>query len=463
MNAVRRSVLSCALLALASMTGTVAAQQPCPTSGAWLEIGGRRLVRMGPGVRVPPGQPFAVVAAPLGAAPPAVRIRSGAESEWRQLPVEPTGDGCGWRAAVEGLPPLSRLDLQVTRTSPLGEAQRADVRRTLVAMLGATATLWSQRVVPPDGTQAEQQAVLREQLAAQFPPASTLAQLRLRGAARAEQGLGAQLIELAVVDLRMADSLNRYASHLQAMGEALTSDSVGALPQAYQDAIRRLREALPPELLGYRGGTFQSVAPLFLAEPPLLPLSATAQAALRDLVRRARTPVEQNRDTTRIRYLGTSLEDLLPDLFARLAAVSSVTYAIGTVGATVSVGDLSRLGTVDFVAGQVLRGERRNLGFLTLSFFPGGPQPRTPEADLVDGGRLALTVGYSVAGKDSISGDYLLAGVTLRLTRLVSVTVGAVSPERGGSFRCCFVGAAGDLTNLPFLGDLFTRGTDGNR
>jgi hypothetical protein len=303
-------------------------------------------------------------------------------------------------------------------------------------------------------------------LTQQFPPETAFPKYRLLDDLRANRSLGAQLIDiLASADtLTYSNLLTFYGNHLHLLLCTVPDSEALSLIETQRTAIQSLRDAIGSTFCSNASRRREMIADLMTRKKPLLPLPDLLQSALLNLVR-VHVPGSTQPDAQRrtqmdsaVTYLATPLRDQMPELFSKMYAATDSSVTVGTTTSLFGTSDLSRYGTIDFVAGRIVGPTSENRGFITFSFFPTGPQERTPGG--VDG-RLALAIGVSVTGSGQDTTNYVFAGLTLRMNRYLSVTGGWVLPERTGKAHCCFVGFAGDFTALPFLKDLFVASGQG--
>ncbi len=437
------------------------AQQACPPRApeVWVTIDGREQYRLADGRRLPPGQLAALHGYPRGDLLPDVWLRRSDQGEPIKLNVVDGANRCSWSVPLPALPPLIQAELTVTSYRGLTKAERAVVRTTFIEMLGTLARGFTTgEIVLGVSMSAYRQSVERY-LTERFPPASTLPGLALvdRQQPR-DRTLGEQLIAiLADADtLSIVNTLTDYGKALNfVLDRRVVNDTtLPGLDSVKRRGVDELLEAIGPAFLQVAAGRRERVAALMQRDPPLVPLPGPTLAALRALW--TGSPLRPQAEE-QLRLLATPVEERLRDLFAAMAAATSVSYNVSSTSDAFRIGDLRRYGTIDFVTGRITGGSGSTRGFVTLSFFPGDPQPRTPESALrpLEGGRYALTIGYSVTGGEKDSVQYLLAGLTVRMNRYLSLTAAVVAPEHGGKVACCFAGLAGDLTAVPFLKDLF--------
>ncbi len=433
-----------------------AQQHECPGQGIRVAVGEQDLYDLSQNRRVPPGEFVALHGYPHGARLPAVVVRRTDRDSSFQLEVQATPDGCGWSARMPNLPPLARAEVVVTRYEPLTAAQRDSATAVFVRMLATVAEGLERGELLTELTLPAWSRAVANYLTERFPTQTTLARYRIPGGGNGEVGLAQRLVEaLADADARtLINTLSDYADNVLELRTLLqNADAIRGLNAGLQRRVETLVEALGPAFFGDATVRRRTVAELMGHSPPPLPLDEATGAAIAALVNQTTSDTTtRRRYLTAVAALRVPLQERLRGVFAEVYVATAASVEISTTADPLRMGDLSRFGTVEFVTGQVLNGAKENLGFVTVSFFPTGPQARTPDGL---NGRLGLVVGYSVTGGDTT--NYLLAGASVRLNRYASVTAGWVARQNKGTFRCCFVGVAGDLTGIPFLSNLFVQ------
>lgn len=447
-------------------------QAVCPQEpGPFVAYGGKAQYKLGDAKLIPPGELVSLTGHPLPPRLPLVTVRRADEPVAQRATVTEDTDGCGWTAALPSLPPNVKAEIRVTGYTKPNDEQLARITRTFTAMLGTLFAGIGSRAIPTGGVSpAVFTAAARDHLAAAYKPESTLVEFVLVRPDGTAGMLGGVLVDIIAESdsLVAADVFTSYVRHVQALEEILlNSRAIDQLPTAERNAVRQFVGLVGPDYFPLSGVPIRRarVEQLLTRRVPLLPLIPDARAGLMTIVQgMTLEPGARDQRLASIDTLSMSLERRLPGLYAAMLAARTDTYQLGTINGPMWMGDLLRFGTVDYVAGQVSKGAggpgaaQENVGLLTLSFFPNGPQARTPgqygETPAVSG-RYALSVGYSVTSSGENGSDYLFGGLTGRFNRYLSATVGLVSPPSGGKFRCCFVGVAGDLSALPFLNNIF--------
>lgn len=155
-----------------------------------------------------------------------------------------------------------------------------------------------------------------------------------------------------------------------------------------------------------------------------------------------------------IETLSTSLADTFPELFDSIKKIKEESFTTETYILPFDIGDLERYGTVDFVQGYIPP-LKQTKGFLVFSFYPEGPASRTPE-EIDKLSSWTISVGYGVTGNEEDNEDAYMVGISHRMNRLLSITGGLVTSNQRKGKWFGFIGITGDLSNLPFLNNIFT-------
>jgi hypothetical protein len=458
-----------------------AAAQSCPKeSGVFIAYGGADRYKLGEARRIPPGELVSLHGKPRPLRLPIVTIRRADAASSESVPVALDDQGCGWVASLPSTSANAKSEIRVIQYESPSQTELRLIDSTFRLMLGQFIQGLATGEVRTRATPAEFTQSGRDYLKRYFNPDSILTGYVLFRADQPVSGaLGGQLIDLITSssDFGIPDAFRSYREALQQLREVLTNTAtIATLSLDRRVLVEGLLDRLGRQDFFADARTADRRVAEILNEPAgVIPISALRAEALSDLVGRVYSGTDGNtgqlRDAAlaRVQLLATPLASLLPDLYAAMFAVRDQAYELTTINGPMWMGDLQRFGTIDFVTGQVFGNavdgaSSRNRGFLTLSFFPGGPQSRTPGDVSEEEGRMALMLGYSVTGSSAAdTTEYLVGGVTLRTNRYFSINAGLVSPQSGGKFRCCFVGLAGDLTALPFLNDLFVSKPSGSR
>jgi hypothetical protein len=438
------------------LIGFAQAQTRGAESGIWVVYGGKDQFRLEEARRIPAGEMVSIRGYPLPKMLPQVWLRQPDSDKREALEVtaEPANDS--WIADVPTLKPNSRTDIIIRQFRLLIPAETEAVKRTLEKMLLSLSAGVHTGSIPADADAIEMGRAIERYLMEQFPPDKTLAEyIRIENGEPVPGTLGEALIRLigtqGVADLTLRNLVPSYHSALRHLNDVVRGQlSSVSLPPQTQEIIADFWKRLPEGLFAPKA----EVAAIWMKdvlnqEPPLLPIPSAVSAALGELI----TVANQGSLRENIKTLDTPLEEKFPNLFSSVRRIESVTYSAQTTSFPFLSADVLRYGTVDFVQGYVT-GIKEPRGFLILSFFPTGPQERTPNGVL--GGRVAIALGHSVTGGGEKADDFFLVGLSLRNNRYISMTAGGVTSTQGSKPWYGFIGIAGDLTAVPFLNNLFT-------
>jgi hypothetical protein len=444
-----------ALIVLVS--GIVRAQLRDTEPGIWVVYGGKDQFRLAEARRIPAGEMVSIRGYPLPAQLPEVWLRDpeSGKREVLEIIAEPANNS--WTANVPALKPNTRTEIIVGQYLPLTAPEKEKVERTLEEMLLVFFDGWNAGHIPPEEDAAKMGQAIEEHLAASFPPDQTLAEyVRVENGKPQSGTLGGELIRL--IGTQGANDLtlrNFVSEQLQALRN-LNTNLVGkhlasaSLPPTAKKRLEDSWKQFPAVLFAKPVEAMVWMKEVLRQRPALLPISGETAAALGDLIVVANADTNLRED---VKTLQTPLKEKFPQLFSSLRRLEATTYSTQTIAFPFLSADLLRYGTVDFVQGYVT-GIKEARGFLLFSFFPTGPQERTPNG--VVAGRVAAAIGYSVTGGEENGEAFYLVGLCWRNNRYVSMTAGGVVRTKGGGPWFGFFGVAADLTAIPFLKDLFT-------
>ena len=433
--------------------------------GLFVVYGGKEQFRLEKAQRIPTGSMVSIRGYPLPKQVPRVWLRNAKLEKREELEVVIEPENGSWTASLPSLPPNSETEITIQQFHSLTSEGTSEVRSVLLRMLfGLSAGIRSGHLLE-DADAVKMGEAIEKYLEERFPPESTLSQyVRLINGKPDRITLGEELIRMVGRHGATNKELrNLLAEYLDALGifNGLIRGHLSDAPLPEGKAlIQGFWQELPEGLFDAN----DAIRPVWLKDalgknPHLLPISHELATALGNFVSAASIP-DSHRSLARghITKLSTPLEVKFASLFNDLRRIESITFSPATVNHPVFISDLLRYGNIDFVQGLVFSGNsgdrlKEVRGFLTFSFFPLGPQERTPDGD---SGRFALSLGYSVTGGGDQLEDLYLAGITIRMNRFFSFTPAYVLPSDGtkGNF---FIGIAGDLSSLPFLGDLLTK------
>ncbi|MBI3792230.1 MAG: hypothetical protein HY275_15305 [Gemmatimonadetes bacterium] len=456
-----------ASLAAAGLLVTPAARAPHATrsraeceaaAGIWVVYGGKAQYRLEQKGQIPAGNLVSLLVTPAGELAPVVTLRTAKDPTATDVAVV-KGD-CGWTAQLPTLAPLVAVEVRVQLRSKLTKAGSDSIRQLFDRMLQAQYKAWEEGRLRR-GSLAQFALDSRRELGQAFPPATTLPRYQLTSQA-STRPVVAELSDL-LADGKARNSflgIEGVARALPALKGALalaiTKKPAAPMLAKLQAVERALSDAGPVDRPEDRSHVALTLMQL---DRRPIPLEADVLAALRNAV--AGTP-----DTSRIDALSADSLALpsaaLADLFTRdLASVEERSFTPTTAIGGGIVDDLARYGTVEYVQGQTFSTSESVRGLLAVSFYPSGPEPRTPTQAEGAPPQLALALGYSVTGGGSDTTQFYYGGLALRVNRALAVHFGWVAPRSGGGLRCCFLGLAGDLSVLPFLKNIFVLGSGG--
>ena len=443
--------------------GQSAIGQTGTKEGFWIVYQNKEQFRLEEARRIPVGATASIRGYPLDKEIPHVFIRRPDSGTLQKLEVlaEPQNDS--WIAPLPKLEPKVKTEVIVKRFRSLNHHDKKQIRGLIVRMLFTIYEGSSAGKIRSDTVAIRFAEIVENYLRDHLPPDKTFASYAIvTNAAVAGEDLREELISrFGTYFMSDLGKINVLADYLDAIGElhkeVIKHLGSATLPPDHLNEIRSFWKPLPSALFAPAAIERISALNHALTDSILvLPIESSVAAAHKAFINNmfeSSTIVEtrKKRLLGSVDNLGKDLEELFPDLFLELRRVEARTFSAETITLPFGMGDLERYGTADFVTGYI-PGLGQPRGFLTFSFFPGGPEPRTPDGA---SGRYALALGYSVVGGSKDDTPLFLGGLAIRSDRLISYTIGVVSnvEEKGPWYF--FVGIAGDLTGIPFLKDFF--------
>jgi hypothetical protein len=430
-------------------------------TGVWIAFDGKKQFMLKDAKRIPTGKLVTITGEPLPTPLPRVSILNPTTGEKKVLEVYGNPAEKRWFAPLPQLAPNLQTQILIDYFKAPGERDVEVIRVTFVSMMWSLYDGAARSALPEDDLATRFSEGVKSLLTARFNPDTTLAKfVLLRNGVPTGRTLGAEVIEVIGNSTNRA-TLNYPAKALNALNdlreifEAAESTNV-ELPDSGIAAIRSYVSRIDKRL--FQKGRGLWIRRLIDANAGLLPMPNRVAVALRDFLKTGQMDLnEEQREVaaSAMRLLATPLEEYHAEIFRNVMVVARTSYETSTLPFAVSVSDLSRYGTIDYIQGYIPP-TKEVRGFLTFSFYPTGPEERTPE-DVTSS--WSLSAGYSVTGGgDSPEGLFLL-GTTIRLNRFVSLTVAAVTAGKGGPWLG-LVGVAGDISAIPFLNDIFAVRTE---
>jgi hypothetical protein len=443
-----------AILVLVLLLSGPASSQSTEDS-IWVAYDGEEKFLLKKAERIPTGKFVTLIGRPLPKVLPHVFMLNVKSGKKEALEVMANTEKNVWVAFVPTLEPKIETQLIVHQFKPLDEDEVQHVKNILEDMLFSVYAVAAD--IPERASTDEMSTTIRTHLSRLYDPDTTLSQyILLKNGQPTANTLGSELIELMSekTDRKMLNQPNTWLDAINALnGEIFTQiDETVDIPDNGIQRMKSYSSRVDSHLVS-RDSKIRKMWIKKLVDPDarLVPMEGPVATAFRNYinVRYTSTPGLRERLLAQVEILQTPLEQTFRSIFQSMRRIVSNSYSAQTLSFLFASSDLLRYGTVDFTQGYVT-GLKKPRGFLVFSFYPSGPEERTP----TDGrSHLAISVGYSVTGGDDA---FFLAGMTLRVNRLLSVTGGRVTPTKGGRRWYGFWGVAGDVTVIPFLKDLFT-------
>lgn len=460
----------------------------------WVVYQGKRLFKLCEAKQIPVSQIARLEGPMTSDRPPQISVLSPESGKPEELEVTVAPDGKRWSAPLPKFEPKAKTEISITSFVRLSREQEARLEQLIIRFLMTTAEGWKSgtfEYVPPGELPDEIASYVRrsvpddtafdsfkyvsdnpvdlvEALAANFSSKEDNNLTRANSLNIREKAVR-QLLDFLYQEYTMtAFRCNDSADSLtEGLRQALSSSDVTLVEQFRTQLLPGLdiSVAQSDDFAGFDGAVVNELLYAVLGKNPgLFPLPSDQLGALRKVIDYAETGYCKRVKGDSVHYepllsngLAVTLREALvvlsrpllndfPVLKAKVAAIQRRTFVVTPSSMPLLFADLARYGTID-ASEALVPGRDEFRTFFTFSFFPTGPESRTPTKDDV---QWSPTIGYSVSGNEGDQ-EMIYFGVTLRFNRTVNLSFGASSRVEDTKVWYGTLGVTGDLTVLPFL------------
>ncbi len=420
-----------------------------------LTVDGKELYSLSDAKRIPYGKSVSLTGDIVNNLLPTITLTNIKTAEETKLEVIKSDGGKTWNAYLPQLEPKTQIRLVIHNYESLTEEEQSKVAYVFREML-FTASIQAVNLNPEKYNALQFNEKLTSILKAEFKPDTLLPNYTIPGSDKSNNSIGENLVELVVSIDR--DKINFYDSRISAVSNLVqifnsAEKKTLTLPAEYLNQINSFKNKLKEnKLFTSSTNTIRLwLKDAYNGEENFLPIDIKTKNALLAYVKEVTTTPEALKS---VETLSLSLEEIYPAVFASIKKIREESFTTETYILPFDVGDLERYGTVDYIQGYIPP-LKQTKGFLVFSFYPEGPASRTPEA-LDELSSWTISLGYGVTGNDDDNEDSYLVGVSHRMNRLLSITGGVVTSNKRKGKWFGFIGITGDLSNLPFLNNIFT-------
>lgn len=424
----------------------------------WVAYDGKEQFLLKEAKRIPTGKLVTIIGKPIPKVLPRVFILNNESGKRVELEVTANRDKNAWVAGVPKLKPKTETKIIIDQFRPLRK-EEVDYVKTVFEKLLLDVYSFSS-AIPENALASEISTAIKNNLSNLNDPDTTLSQFSLlKDGKSTGKTLGSELIDLISdeVDRQILNQPNDWLNAINALKEIFTDvDESIEIPDNGIQRIKSYSSRIDVHLLS-DNNDIRKMWIKKLVDPAarLVPMEMKTAGALKNYIKIKYSANEglKSRLLEQVNILETPLEETYRKVFQAMRQIVRNSYSPEILDLPFFVSDLLRYGTVDFAQGYVATRLKEPRGFLIFSFYPSGPQERTPQDAL---SIWTISLGYSVTGGGEDSDNLFLAGATFRTTRFLSITIAGVTATEGKKNWNLFLGVSGDLTTIPFLDNLFT-------